>query len=50
MGALLFTLIFLPLSLSGLAAINIYLYGWDSFKQEIQKESQVTAITHDSIH
>ncbi|MBD8004564.1 hypothetical protein [Bacillus norwichensis] len=49
MGALFFVIGFIPLTLLGLAAINIYLYGWDSFKQEIQKESQVTAITHDSV-
>ncbi len=41
MGALFFVIGLIPLMFLGLAGINIWLYGWDSFKQEIQKESQV---------
>ncbi|RST57815.1 hypothetical protein D5F11_020870 [Siminovitchia terrae] len=34
MGSLIFSLIFLPLSLLGLLAINLWLYGIDGIKKE----------------
>ncbi|MBS4207472.1 hypothetical protein [Bacillus sp. FJAT-50079] len=41
MGAFIFLVAFIPFSIIGLALLNIYVYGWDAFLNEIKKPASV---------